>query len=417
MSNRDDFLENYMIYTSGNEVPKNFHLWAGIGALSCLVSRRVWMDFGFFENRCNMYITLVGKPADKKSTAMHLARALVQRCGVKVGPDGVTKERICQLMSVTNKDSKCNYVFTHNGEQHKASHLSLFCNEMVTLLSSGGNALGMIEFLTDIWDKPMHEIDTKHQGNDVIIGPYLTILACMTPDQTASLMKQEIITGGFSRRCLFILPEGRGDPVAFPKLQQHQIDAREKCFKIGNQLKQVIGEFTFTPEAEAFWVSWYNSHHAEKFKPHPAVVLYFLETMPRYVIQLSMLLSLSSNRTNFILEKKYIERAIELITPLQLNLPKVFIGAGRNVLSTISAKIISELERSEGPMPVKVLQAQLWDHANTTEFTDALQFLVKTNKIKEVVRTGGIAYDLPTKSSSGPNTASGSSTLPPPNLG
>lgn len=389
-----NFLENYMTYCEGNEVPKSFHKWAGLNALSCLVSRRIWMNMGAFSVHCNLYVVLVGKPADKKSTAMNIARKLVNVAGVKVAPSSITKERIYELMDSKNDKSGCNSEFEYDDEMHKVSHLSLFCNEMVTLLSSGGNALGMIEFLTDIWDKDFHDIDTKNKGSNVIYGPNITVLACMTPDQTTGLLKQEIITGGFSRRCIFVTPDGYSPPIAIPKLTEYQREAWNNCLEIAEELKTVKGEFLFSDDGETFYVDWYNQIHHEKQSVHNPIQQYYLNTLPRYVLQIAMLLSLSEDRENRYLDKKILEQSVKELAPILPNLTDIFTGSGRNELASVQGKVKSILERSESPVTRKFLAKNLFNDATQQELTDTLQHMVATDQIKESMSGGLVRYFL-----------------------
>jgi len=397
MSN--DFLENYLTYCEGNEVPPSFHRWTGISALSTLVSRRVWMDFGIYQDHCNLYIVLVGKPADKKSTAMGIARKLIQQCDVKIAPASVTKQRIWELLD--SKNEKFGYLdkFVHGEITYPIAAFPMFCNEMVTMLSAGGDPLGMIEFLTDIWDRPFYDTDTKTAGTNVIHGPYITILGCMTPDQTGSLMKQDIITGGFSRRCIIITPDRPAEPVPFPEITPLQAEAWANCIRIGNELKQVSGPFTYSDDAKTIYSRWYHANSAKQQELHPPAVLYFLGSLPRYVTQVSMLLALSKDRTSRVVDAETVSRAIAWLEPLKGNLGAVFAGSGTNPLSNVSAKIEAYLERAGRPLTRKAIHAALWDHADEKQFNDAFKFLTDSKRIVEISDCSGgsiqLTYRLP----------------------
>jgi hypothetical protein len=342
------------------------------------------MDFGIYQDHCNLYIVLVGKPADKKSTAMGIARKLIQQCDVKIAPASVTKQRIWELLD--SKNDKFGYLdkFTHGDITYPIASFPMFCNEMVTMLSAGGDPLGMIEFLTDIWDRPFYDTDTKTAGTNVIHGPYITILGCMTPDQTGSLLKQDIITGGFSRRCIIITPDKPAEPVPFPELTPRQHEAWSNCIRIGNELKQVQGPFTYSEDAKAIYSRWYHSNAAKQQELHPPAVLYFLGSLPRYVTQVSMLLALSSNRECRVVDAETVTRAITWLEPLKGNLGAVFAGSGTNPLSNISAKIEAYLERAGRALSRKAIHAALWDHADEKQFNDAFKFLLDSKRIVEL---------------------------------
>jgi len=148
-----------------------------------------------------------------------------------------------------------NYVDTNNIPKH-ITHLSFFASEIVTMLSAGGNPQGLIEFFTDIYDREAFEVLTKNKGNDIIDAPYITILACMTPEQTNSLMKDRLITGGFSRRCVFVYGRSKAEPIALPELLPEQLDAKEFCMQHLEKVLKVKGQYEMTQCGKDFFVPW-----------------------------------------------------------------------------------------------------------------------------------------------------------------
>ncbi len=371
-----------MLYCKGNEVPQSYHYASAMATLSALAARRVWFDQGTFRVYPNLYVVLVGKPSDKKSTAMNIARKLATLCGIPAAPSAVTRERIYELMDDKNTSSACNQTFTYEDKTIKMSRLALYCNELVTLLSAGGEPLGMIEFLTDIWDKDSHEVETKNKGKNMIIGPCMTMLACMTPDQTQGLTKQQIITGGFSRRCLFIQPDDSPPPVPFPIVTPEQERAWLKLIEIGQEFEKSIGPFTLSPEAEVHYAQWYHKNYEDRKKAVSGPVGFFLNTLPRYVLQASMLYALSADRTSRVMQIDHIKKAVEWLEPLSEQLDDLFVGSGRNPLAALQARIKSMLKNSPVPLKRKVLQANLFDHASAAELSDVILHMVTTNQLR-----------------------------------
>lgn len=390
----NDFIESYMTYASGNEVPKSFHFASALATLSSLAARRVWFDQGTFVVYPNLYVVMVGKPSDKKSTAMNIAKKLSQLCGVPAAPSAVTRERIYELMDCKNTNSSCNQSYVWGDEEVKMSRLALFCNELVTLLSAGGEPLGMIEFLTDIWDKDAHEIETKNKGKNMIIGPCMTMLACMTPDQTQGLLKQSIITGGFSRRCLFITPDGVANPVPLPFITPEQKAAWTKLLEIGKSFDDVKGPFEMTPECVEFYSQWYLKNHQDRQKPNSPLVGYYYNTLPRYVLQVAMLFALSRDRSLRTIDVWNTKKAIDWLEPIALTLDDIFTGAGRNPLAALQARIKAVLSASPVPVKMKVLQAQLYDHASSQELSEVVQHMTTTGQITSVMADSNLVVRL-----------------------
>lgn len=390
-----NFLDAYKIFAQGNEASPLFHEWAGINVLSAAVSRRIFFDQNYFKIYANMYVVLVGEPGDKKTTALSLARSMVQKVKRPIAPPSATKEAITVLMSAENDKSPChlNYVDTNNIPKH-ITHLSFFASEIVTMLSAGGNPQGLIEFFTDIYDREAFEVLTKNKGNDIIDAPYITILACMTPEQTNSLMKDRLITGGFSRRCVFVYGRSKADPIALPQLMPEQLDAKEFCMGHLEKVLKVKGQYEMTQCGKDFFVPWYNMKHRQLSMPHPAAFKNWLRSKDTMLIKLAMLLDCSENMT-MKLDADLLRRGVEMLNATEKDLGKVFAGAGKNPLAELAFKVISRLEEAPNKrLMKKQLLAVLFEDGDVEQQEKALDYLIKTDQIVQGTLNAFPCYTL-----------------------
>lgn len=384
------FLYNYGIYSSGNEAPRIFHKWAGLSVLSSAISRRVWIDSGFFMIYPNLYVILVGEPAGGKTTAMDIARRMVQQLDIPIAPSAATKEAVTQLMSNENENSPCQKTFTFDGEPRLYTHLSMFASEIVTTLAAGGNPQGFIEFLTDVWDRELFEYKTKHGGTDVIQGPYITLLGCMTPEQTDQMLKQSIITGGFSRRCIFVYSMDRGAPVPRPMLTPEQSKARAICMRFCKKLQARSGEFKPTESANNFFDQWYMKNYAKRAQPMPAVLKNYLRSKDQLVWKTSMLIALSENPDcELVVKQPHVEQAIKLLDEIEPFIVKVFEGTGRNVLAELAVNITNMLEQANTWVPLKKVYATMFDQGDREEIGKALHHLRETDRVVQATMNIG----------------------------
>ena len=376
------FIDSYATYASGNEAPTIFHKWAAISVLSSTISRRVWLDSGFYYIYPNLYIILVGEPAGGKTTAMDIARRMVQRLDITVAPSASTKEAIIQLMAVENENSSCVKNFTFDGESRIYTHLSLFASEIVTTLAVGGNPQGFIEFLTDIWDRELFEYRTKGGGTDLIQGPYITILGCMTPEQTDQMLKQSIITGGFSRRCIFVYSLDRGDPVPRPVLTDEQKAAHKYCLEQCKIIRNRSGEFHSGDKANKYFDAWYYKNYHKRSQPMPAVLKNYLRSKDQLIWKVSMLMALSDDpKCNLEVERTHIERSIALLDEIEPFIVKVFEGTGRNILADLAAKIVAMLEQAKQWVPMKKVYATMFNDGDRDEIGKALHHLKEVGTV------------------------------------
>lgn len=373
------FLRNYSIATEGNECPTIYHTWCGLSTLSSLISRRVWIDQGFFTVYPNMYVLLVGNPGIKKTTGMKIARSMIREFpNIPIAPTAITKEAMTQYLA--EEGSPCKKVFQWEGKKKEYSHLSIFANEIVSLLSLGGNPIGMIDFLTDIWDQDVFEVKTKNKGTDLVHGPYLTILGCMTPETTQNLLNQRIISGGFSRRCIFVFADKNNKPVSRPKVTEAQELAWKKCVERGKQLQLISGKFEWTPESMKFFDEWYDENFYKIEKTDDIVMQGFYRSKGEYVLKVAMLIALSE-KDELVLHEADISASLAFIEQIEPHVSTVFSGTGRNELSPIGAAMLNLIQAQKGPVNIKRIYAAFWNQANYEEQNKILGFLKTQGKI------------------------------------
>lgn len=384
-----NFIEAYELFASGNEASPTFHTWGAIGTLSAVIGRRIWFDQKYYKIYPNTYIVFVGEPGDKKTTALNVARGIVQKTDTPISPPSITKEALTLLLSKSNEKSPCLKQTTINNVIEEFAHLSIFASEIVTMLSAGGNPIGMIEFLTDIYDREVFEVATKNKGTDMIIGPYITLMACMTPEQTGQMLKQSIITGGFSRRVVFIYGRSKPTGIPFPELSADQEAA--KLFIMNNltRIHEWRGEFTMTEEAREFFKVWYQRKHQELNKPYPAAFKNWLRSKDVILIKVAMLLVVSEFTFIRVIELRHLQHGLAMLDKVEPDIGRIFAGAGRNVGADLAHKVQRCLEEAPGGMlPRKNLLALMYSEGNVKEIDEALDFLSTTGRIRKQTLQG-----------------------------
>lgn len=389
-----NFIKAYEIFASGNEASPTFHTWGAIGTLSSVIGRRIWFDQEYYKIYPNLYIVFVGEPGDKKTTALNVARGLVQKTPTPISPPSITKEALTLLLSKSNEKSPCLKETTINNTIVEFAHLSIFASEIVTMLSAGGNPIGMIEFLTDIYDREVFEVATKNKGTDLIIGPYITLMACMTPEQTGQMLKQSIITGGFSRRVVFVY--GRSKPVGipFPELTKEQHDARTRMMEMLTKLTEWRGVFSMTTEAREFFAEWYQAKHLELNKPHPAAFKNWLRSKDVILIKVCMLLVVSEFQMTNVIELRHVKLGLSMLNKVEPDIGRIFAGAGRNIGADIAHKVLRCLEEAPGKkMGKKRLLSLMYSEGNAKEIDEALDFLHTTGKVSREILTGPPVFE------------------------
>ena|SRR5215472_1970232 len=372
-----NFLQNFLTYSEGCETPELYDLWSALATLSSVVSRRVWINQGYYTIYPNLYIVLVGAPGGRKTTAMNMCKDMLREVAtVPFAATCMTKEALCKYMST--QCTKHHAVPGKPDQQKPYTPITLCLTELSHFL--GTNQAHMIDFLTTIYDQEVYDAKTKNKGDDIIPGPYLTVLACTTPTNITRYLKEDVISGGFSRRALFAFELDEGDPIAFPAVTPTAAKAWEECVKWAKALEKVVGEFVWTPEATIWYKDWYEKLFHSLRNNTDFMTRGYYKSKHIQLLKVAMLVALSES-LELKLTKMHLEVSLELLDKLEKNLSKVFEGMGRNELAPVAARIVDMLEMVGQPINEKKVVADFFKDADTREIYGILAHLHSTGKI------------------------------------
>lgn len=388
------FLSEYRTFTSGSEAHPTYHTFSALVALSSIISRRVWIEQGYFKVYPNLYVVLVGPPGNRKTSAMSIAKNLIRELkDVPFSAECVTKEKLILDMAEQEK------VIDGMAPAYAAQRVFTPMTVMVTELSEflGAGSIGMINFLTTIYDQDVYEHRTKNRGEVLITGPFLNLLACTTPDWITTYLRADVISGGFSRRAIFVLETGKSGRIPFPEVTSEAKSAWENVLAYSRKLQKVHGPFTWHPDAKKFYITWYQNL---KMPTEETIVGYY-ETKHMQLLKISMLIALSES-PQLVLEVRHLEFGLALLKLAEENLGRVFEGIGRNELNGAASKVtdlLSKLDPSEliinGTtltvpwMYEKRLHAAMFRVVDQMEMSRVLQHLVDSDRVGRVTPVGG----------------------------
>lgn len=374
------FFDNYMTYAKENEAPRIFHMWGALSAISAAIGRKTHLDLGIFQVYPNLYSVLVGSPGCGKSTALSITKEMVRALKtVPICAASITREALIREMSKDGSPCKKSYKMP-DGQVREFNQLCIMASELVTFL--GANGTTMIEFMTDIYDESRYEVKTKNKGEDDIVNPYISLLGCMTPEMTTGYLKQSIITGGFTRRAIFVLSHEKGKPVPRPQITTEMARAKLQCIDYLRVLSAQQGEFQWAPDAMQTYDEWYIAFRLNPNKLNDPSTMGYYETKPIQALKVAMLVSLAES-AKMILEKRHFEFALSLLAEAEKNLEQVFLGVGKNDTAQLASKIVSYLEMINQPITTKRIYAVMYNDAprGREDIDKVLHHLVDTGKI------------------------------------
>lgn len=380
-----DFLTNYLDYAvGGNEVPEIYHIWSGMAALSICAGRRFWLRFNDdYILYPNLNILLVGSAGGRKTSAMTVARAVIRAVGgIPQCASIMTKEAIAKEMTPAGFEGRKSFIDPGTKRMKVFTEYAIFANEWVHFISV--NPKGMIEFMIETWEQEVYAVGTKNMGNDLIIGPCLPLLGCMTPATSTAQMKADIINGGFARRCIFVYANEDGvEPVARPFKTEAQEKAKLAAINQGKIIAgsdKFCGEFTWGEGTGEWYDKWYVKHwYKIKQNTNPWTQSYY-KSRHDLLLKVALLLGISQQE-EMKLTIKNLVRADEMLAETEKHLDKIFEDAGRNEQSVVANQIMEQLRNHPNGITRKRLQREMFGQANSQEFASIIEHLRQTDQI------------------------------------
>lgn len=376
------FVSDYLLFTSNTESPLLYHQWSCLSTLSVLAGRRFRFRLGPITYYPNLYVVLVGHPGVKKSSALDRAKDVVRAVGCcPIAAAQATKEFIAKAMS-NEKFAGKRYFVNPEGIKEEYNQYAIFATELTQFI--GVNPIGMLDFLTTVYTEKVYDCDTKGQGSDLVLGPYITMLACLTPEMLHGFLKMNILTGGFARRTIFVYGTP-GTPVPWPGYTDEQRSAFDRCVAWGKLMQSHCGEFFLDDDAKQWYENWYinlQTRMTEIAKPSTEG---YYRTKHEILFKTAMLMSLSESMETCTITAKHLDFVENrFLLPYERNLERVFEGAGINPNAHAAAQICRMLEALDRPMNRKKVEAMFWDDAtDMNALRDTIAHLVSVGRLVE----------------------------------
>ena len=367
------FLANFRTFTSGSEVHPNHAIWSGLIALSTIIGKRAKLPMGYFDVYPNLYVVFVAPPGGRKSSARVFAQQMFHDVlGREQKPiDSITKEALVTVFH----ESTVSFTPTGGGQPIVYSPYTLMVDEMSELV--GPSKESMVSFLTAVYDKVGDfGVRTVKRKDEVITNPYMVLLGCTTPAWITQRLKDDIISGGFTRRVIFVYEPDEPRRVAFPEITDEMRAAWDSAVAYGKRLLTVSGTFEWEASAKAAYTHWYNT----RTYPSDPNTLYYHRNKHMQVLKVAQLISLS-REPDLRVTLNDLEFTFSLFEHVEQTLPQVFEGVGRNELKGISSLAIELVRANGGIFPQKQIITQMFAHGTEQEINQVLNYLVQSNRL------------------------------------
>lgn len=418
-----EFLNDYLEMVEETESPRLFHLWSAISGISACLGRRCWLPFGPMTIYPNQFITLVGTPGTRKSTAMNIMkRNLRKSTGVRFAPvdtagqrqglveamrgkndseeylngvelaaaenslAGLTLDQVAQVSNVRGEMSSDSDLldeartFVSGADKH---HIMVTATELSRFI--GQNNFQMLDFLGTMWDGEDYEYQTK-TGLTVLRDPLINLLSCTTPTSLNVAMPPAAGGQGFLSRMILVYGSRKYREIATPCEPDPEVVLKVKG-QFNRTYLELAGEFIETPKAVEFRESIYGW----KLEINDPRFGYYHERRQDHLQKLGM--ALAASRTDMTITLEDYEAAHKILRATEHGMPDALGEFGMNPLAALKQNML-EYIRSMRTVKLEDLRAVFHRDSRATDFMEAVNDLSKLNQVSMAQLQNGSAVLL-----------------------
>lgn len=379
-----DFFQSYFDYVGETEAPLLYHRWSILSSLGALLGRSIWLPFGHSRIYPNQYIMLMGSPGARKSSAIGIAKKLIQDTGYRrFAPDRLSKERFLMEMKPHHEEDLDadlqDLVFD------APSELYVVAEEFTDFVGHGG--MEFMTMLTKLWDNMDRYEHPKIHGKSVVVEkPTVNIIGGNTVQGLALALPPEALGNGFMSRVIFVHSEATGKKITFPKPISFEL--RDSLVAHLEQIKgTVAGELSYSTEAYSLLDRMYKEFQDvddSRFRSYSTRRF-------THLLKLCSILCATDLRTE--ISGQDALNANTLLHYTELRMPKALGEFGKSKYSDTAHLVLDALAHTVKPMTANELfKVVARDITKITELSDILKNLMAAEKIQVVTIKGKQGY-------------------------
>lgn len=374
-----NFFEAYNKYRRDTEPHQHYHLWSALYAISCLLGRKVFLPQGHYTIYPQLYVVIVGKAASRKSTAINICKRLVRESSkVPIAPTSSSREALIDFMA-----DKGVVKFNCAGKDYEYRQVCTFANELDTFLGGTHLNKALVTFLTDIWEDGDYVDSTRKSGFKTIANPCFNLIGACVPAWFDSATKGDIITGGLTRRTVFVYEDDIDHLEPWPEgSSAAQTEVWPVLVEEARRIGSLVGEIKFTDAAIKLQTKLYHEQMNAKRTVGEKVESYYSsrhDLLKKVAICLSVGYS-----SDLVVDASIVELADQLLKRTESRLDTLFRGVGRNELNAYALKVLEAVTK-KGPTGAtrKDLLRMFSNDLSYQEFNDTMDSLIQQGRCRQ----------------------------------
>lgn len=394
----------FSLVENSSESPLIYHRWTLISAVGALLGRQTYIDFAFDTIYPNMYVCLMGSAGSRKSSAIKVARTLLEGAGYNTfarektsnqkflkdlgeGFDNTRRRKSGKKSLEDYKDDLSTLTinadddddFEDDYDPNKTSEVYISAGELEDFL--GQNDGQFISLLTNLWDNLKEYSHGKMTSDDVFIpNPTISMIGGATPTTFNNVFPPEVIGQGMLSRLLLIYGGGARKKITLPPAP----DSELVSFFVKHLLtikKTIEGKMTLTPEAFKVWDAVYQSElelgdsRLESYGNR------------RHVHYYKLCIVLAALELSNVITEEIAIKANTIMSFAESLMPKALGEFGKSRNSDVAQLILEEIDRAEKTKGTGLESIELFARVskqveNMAEFSTIIRKLLESKRIQ-----------------------------------
>lgn len=399
--NLNNWLTAYMEYTADTESPAIYHYWVGCALISAATKRQVCLDLNMFKVYPNIYVILVGPSGARKSIATSIGIQIADQVGIKKFSDKITGAALIRDLSASVEKSitqTTNGLGIGGAEIELRSPMMIYASELGVFLGHDAYGSGVIADLTDLYDcGPQWKKTTISRGDEVIPGPYVTMLAASTPQTLKDTIPPGAVGQGFTSRILFIWGDRRRRRVPIPLWGVGHAMLKSNLIADLKHISRLRGDFKFSEDGLKMYERDYFAAQEPEEEYEDERLRNYASRKHIHTLKLAQICSLA-NKDDLTITAYDWETAADAIKWLDRGLGNVFAGHGAANNSQDVIRVYKQVQSATaatGYVSYPDLLKRNYSYLNIQDFGSVMQTLVEMNALTEAIavdpKTGKMA--------------------------
>jgi len=371
---KDDWLTEYLRYTSEHQAPQKFHRWIGISLIASALERNTVLDMKTYKVYPNFYVILLAESGVcNKTGAMDMGNDILIRLRDKtdIFAQKITPEAIIQRLARRCK-MQGRKVIRDGTSLIYASELSVFLGKEIY-------NIGITGILISLYDgRDPFKYETKHGGVEVVRNPLINLIGATTPRWLKTGVFKDSLGEGLVERMIFIYASAPRHWKAFQEATEYV--ETNLIHDLNLIRKEIRGQFGWEEDAKKWFKNWYEEELPKECPSNKALMGFFSRKHTN-VLKIAMILS-ASHSSNMLLKCRYLIEALRIINDAEKDMGEA-IKAMEETSRGAELQSVLEYIRRKGEVDRSQL-LRAFDHKLTAkEITEIIDTLTDAKLIDE----------------------------------